>query len=116
MDRKDDFISVRTPLAAEYDAGPLRSGAEVMDSRAYDADRGSSAGNGDVNALELIQAYVGADLDDALGNVTDTNLDIGRFKMDLGSRRLFVQNNFRNTTIAFAGARKDVVVGKGLGD
>src|SRR3546814_20882964 len=56
LDRKDDLISVRTTLAAEYDAGPLRFGAEVMDSRAYDADRGSSAGNGDVNALELIQA------------------------------------------------------------
>src|SRR3546814_13948098 len=76
-----------------------------MDSRAYDADRGSSAGNGDVNALELIQAYVGADLDDALGNGTDTKIDIGRFTMDLGSRRLVGQNNFRNTTNAFAGGR-----------
>src|SRR3546814_10505081 len=103
--RKDDLISLRTTLAAEYDAGPLRFGAEVMDSRAYDADRGSSAGNGDVNALELIQAYVGADLDDALGNGTDTKIDIGRFTMDLGSRRLVGQNNFRNNTNAFAGGR-----------
>src|SRR3546814_5181018 len=32
LDRKDDLISLRTTLAAEYDAGPLRFGAEVMDS------------------------------------------------------------------------------------
>src|SRR3546814_9573207 len=49
--------------------------------------------------------YVGADLDDALGNGTDTKIDIGRFTMDLGSRRLVGQNNFRNTTNAFAGGR-----------
>src|SRR3546814_5482805 len=55
--------------------------------------------------LELIQAYVGADLDDALGNGTDTKIDIGSFTMDLGSRRLVGQNNFRNTTNAFAGGR-----------
>src|SRR3546814_15563330 len=55
--------------------------------------------------LELTQAYVGADLDDELGNGTDTKIDIGRFTMDLGSRRLVGQNNFRNTTNAFAGGR-----------
>src|SRR3546814_580627 len=59
LDRKDDLISLRTTLAAEYDAGPLRLWAEVMDSLAYDADRGSSDGNGEGNARELIQAYVG---------------------------------------------------------
>src|SRR3546814_10270491 len=47
------------PYTTLFRSGPLRFGAEVMDLRAYDADRGSSAGNGDVNALELIQAYVG---------------------------------------------------------
>src|SRR3546814_12564432 len=93
--RKDDLISLRTTLAAEYDAGPLRFGAEVMDSRAYDADRGRSAGNGDVNALELIQASVGADLDDALGNDTETKIDIGWFTLVLGSRRLRSEERLR---------------------
>ena len=105
LDENDDLISLRTSLFAEYDAGPVRIGGELIDSRAYDADAGSPVGTGEVNALELVQAYVGADLGDALGAGSTLALDLGRFTMDLGSRRLVGRNNFRNTTNAFTGAR-----------
>ncbi|HEX8639762.1 MAG TPA: alginate export family protein [Allosphingosinicella sp.] len=105
LDENDDLIELRTTLFAEYDAGPVRFGAELIDARAYDADAGSSVGTGEVNALELAQAYIGADLGDALGEGTSTTVDVGRFLLDLGSRRLVGRNNFGNTTAAFTGAR-----------
>ena len=58
LDRNDDLVTMRFTLAAEYDAGPVRIGGELYDARAYGGDEGSSVGNGDVNALELVQAYI----------------------------------------------------------
>lgn len=107
LDESDDLVTIRSTLFAEYDAGPVRIGAELFDSRAYDADAGSSVGTGEVNAVELVQAYIAADLGDALGEGGTTSLLGGRFTMDLGSRRLVGRNNFRNTTNAFTGLRLD---------
>ncbi|NCP23033.1 MAG: alginate export family protein [Erythrobacter sp.] len=108
LDRNDDLVTMRFTLAAEYDAGPVRIGGELYDARAYGGDEGSSVGNGDVNALELVQAYIGLDVGDGFGMGTQATLTAGRFTMDLGSRRLVGRNNFRNATNAFTGARFDV--------
>ena len=105
LDRKDDIVVLRTNLFAEYDTGPVRVGAELVDARAYDTDAGSSVGTSDVNALELTQAYVGFDFGSAFGKGSDATLDAGRFTMDLGSRRLWARNNYRNTINAFTGFR-----------
>lgn len=107
LDERDSLISLRTSLFAEYDPGPLRFGVELIDSRAYDSDAGGAVGTGEVNALELVQAYVGADLGGMLGAGSTSSLQAGRFTMDLGSRRLVGRNNFRNTTNAFTGVRFD---------
>lgn len=113
LDPNDDLILLRTTLFAEYDTGPVRIGGELIDARAYDADPEGFIGTGEVNALELVQAYVGVDVGEAFGRGTDATLDLGRFTMDLGSRRLVGRNNFRNTTNAFTGARFDW---RGAGD
>lgn len=105
LDRDDDLVTLRFTLAAEYDAGPFAIGAELMDSRAYFGDPGSSVGTGEVNALELVQAYVDVDLGDPLGEGSEAELTAGRFTMDLGSRRLVGRSNFGNTTNAFTGLR-----------
>ena len=107
LDEDDDLVSFRTTIFAEYDTGPIRIGGEVMDSRGYADDLGSGVSANDVNALELIQGYVGLDLNDALGRGSKTTVDVGRFTMDLGSRRLVGRNNFRNATNAFAGIHAD---------
>lgn len=105
LDENDDLVTFRSTLFAEYDTGPIRIGAELIDARAYAADAGSSVGTGEVNALELVQAYVGIDLDEDDGDGSSASVDLGRFTMNLGSRRLVGRNNFRNTTNAFTGAR-----------
>jgi hypothetical protein len=103
LDDSSDAVLLQTDIAAEYDSGPVRVGGEVMDSRAYGGGKGSSLGTSEVNALEMVQAYVGFDLGAALGKGSTLTVDAGRFTMDLGSRRLVARNNFRNTTNAFDG-------------
>ncbi|MFC7497804.1 alginate export family protein [Enterovirga sp. GCM10030262] len=105
LNARDDIVLIRASLFAEYDAGPVRIGGELIDSRAYDTDPGGPVGTGEVNTLEPVQAYIGFDLDDALGKDSRSSLTLGRLTMDLGSRRLIGRNNFRNTTNAFTGAR-----------
>jgi hypothetical protein len=95
--RDDRLLTFRTTIAAEYDTGPVRFGAELWDARGYLEERDSSTGTSEVNALELVQAYVGLDLN------SDTTLDAGRMTLDIGSRRLVSRQNFRNTTNAFTG-------------
>ena len=105
LGKTDDLLSFRTTLFAEYHPGAIRIAAEVTDSRAYLDDAKSAVSANEVNALELVQGYIGADLGSALGSGSTTTIDAGRFTLDLGSRRLAGRNNFRNATNAFAGIR-----------
>ena len=95
----DRVLLLRTALFAEYDAGPVRVGGEVVDARGYFEKRRSSAGTTEINALEPIQAYVATDLSHI------AMAKAGRFVLNLGSRRLIARNNFRNTTNAFTGVQ-----------
>ncbi|MCM8731943.1 alginate export family protein [Hephaestia sp. GCM10023244] len=106
-DRSGDDFLIRTTLAVDYDAGPVRIGGELWDSRAYGLDPNSPIGASDVNAVELVQAYVGLSAGDALGAGSKTRVTGGRFLLDLGSRRFVGINNFGNTTNAFTGVRAD---------
>jgi hypothetical protein len=103
--KRDGFLSLRTTLFAEYDAHPIRIGAELFDSRGYLEKNNSTVGTSEINALELGQAYVAVDLGLRQGNTA--SITAGRFTMDLGSRRLVARNAFRNTINAFTGVRFD---------
>ncbi len=103
----DTMVSLRTELAASYDAGPVRFNAEMWDARAWGQDARSSANTGEVNALELVQANVAVKLS---GKST---LILGRYTLDLGNRRMVARQRFRNTTNAFTGAHLALDGGKG---
>ncbi len=99
----DTMVSLKTTVEAEYDAGPVRFGAELWDARAWGQDLRSSAGTAEVNALELVQAHVKIELGSkATGG--HGMLTAGRFTLDLAGRRLVSRQRFRNTTNAFTGA------------
>lgn len=99
----DTMVSLKTTLEAEYDAGPVRFGAELWDARAWGQDSKSSAGTAEINALELVQAHVKVELGDKAAGGHGM-LTAGRFTLDLGGRRLVSRQRFRNTTNAFTGA------------
>ncbi len=105
--RSDTLLSFRTSLFTEYDAGPVRFGAELFDARAYLEAPGSSITTSEVNVLELVQAYVAGDLGDAFGAGSEAMVRAGRFTMETGSRRLVSRSNYRNSTNAFTGVRFD---------
>lgn len=102
-----DLLNFRTLVTAEYDAGPIAIGGTLQDSRAYWADPGTPLGTSEVNALELLEAYVTADIGEVAGEGTSTELTAGRFVINLGSKRLVGNPGFRNTGNGFTGARLD---------
>lgn len=108
LDARDDLFSLRTTLAATYAADGLRVGAELYDSRAYGGEPGSAIGTGEVNALELVQAYVAINAPEVLGRGTKATLQAGRFTLNLGSRRLVAADDYRNTTNGYTGLRADL--------
>lgn len=107
FDSEDGLVNLRTQVMAQYDAKPLRFVAEVFDSRVWGEDPGTPVTTGEVNALELVQAYVAADLGAALGQGTKASVQAGRFMLNLGSRRLVAADDYRNTTNGYTGLRAD---------
>ncbi len=103
-----DLFNVRSNLFAEYDFGAVRAGGELYDSRAYGAGRRTPMSTNEVNAVELVQAYVALDMSEPLGAETSGAVQAGRFLLNLGSRRLVAADDYRNTTNAYSGARVDV--------
>lgn len=103
----DAMVSLHFVLFAEYDAGPVRIGAEFNDARTYLQNQRSSVSNNEVNTFNLAQVYVGVDLEDALGDGTATTITGGRMTIDFGSRRLLARNQFRNAVNTFTGVQLD---------
>ncbi|HQS70407.1 MAG: alginate export family protein [Novosphingobium sp. 28-62-57] len=94
----DTMVSLRTEIAASYDAGAVRFNAELWDARAWGQDARSSANTREINAFELVQANVQVPL------AGKSILTLGRYTLDLGNRRMVARQRFSNTTNAFTGA------------
>lgn len=102
----DAMWSMRTQIFAEYDAGPVRLGAEVIDARAYFQKDNSTAGTSEINPVELSQAYLAIDLDDISAGSKGA-ITLGRFTMSAGSKRLIDSYGSSNRVSAFTGANLD---------
>lgn len=83
-----NLISVRSTLFAEYDFGAVRVGGELYDSRAFGANQRTPVSTNEVNAAELVQAYVALDLTEPLGRGTSGSIQAGRFLLIRSERRL----------------------------
>jgi hypothetical protein len=104
----DELLNLRTTLMAQYRDGPVRLVGELWDSRVYGDDAGTPVSTGEVNALELVQAFVEAKLPGVLGDGSSATVQAGRFVMNLGSRRLIAADDYRNTTNGYTGVRADL--------
>lgn len=107
FDKADALFNLRTTLMAQYRDGPLRFVAELWDSRVYGDDRGTPVTTGEVNALELVQAFGEVKASGLLGS-SSAAIAAGRFVMNLGSRRLVAADDYRNTTNGYTGLRADL--------
>jgi hypothetical protein len=103
----NEVLVFRTTLFAEYDAGPVRVGGELYDTRAYGALAGAPIGTGEVNAMEMVQAYVAADFAEPFGPDTSASAQLGRMKINFGSRRIVSSGDYPNVTTGYTGLRLD---------
>lgn len=107
-------LFLRTLLQAELRLSPVVIGAELQDSRGY-VFEGTPVNTGTTNPLELLRAYVGLRLKDALSDGDTLSATLGRMTLDLqrvpmppspaerATRRLLARNEFRNTINGFNG-------------
>ena len=114
FDRDDALFNIRSQVLAEYHAEGLRIGAELFDSRVYGADPGTPLSTNEVNALELVQAYVAGDIGEPFGKGSRLSLTAGRMTLNLGSRRLVAADDYRNTTSGYTGLRADLTARGGI--
>lgn len=107
---RESSTQLRTILHATYRAGPLTLGGELYDSRALDGGTPSALTTAEVDAIEPVQAYVA--LDWGTPSRLSGRLTAGRQTVDLRSRRLIANDDYRNTTNGFTGVRLDLANGR----
>ncbi len=95
-------LMVRTLFSVGLQWRPVVVGVELQDSRAY-ATAATPLNTTIVNPLEVLQAHVGLRRGGFFVAGDSTALTLGRFTMDLGSRRLVARSRFRNTISSFTG-------------
>lgn len=102
----DRQLSLRTTLRADWKRGDWRLYGELMDSRAWrDATMPTST---DINVFEPGQAFLVRELRSPFGAELATRVQLGRFAMNPGSRRLVSSGDYSNTWNSYTGLRLDV--------
>lgn len=96
----DQVLSMRTGIFAEARGAAWRVGGELVDMRAYLSDDNTPLDTAFSNPLDILQAYVAFDGENEGRKLS---LLLGRFTLDLGSRRFIARNRYRNTINAFTG-------------
>ncbi len=97
--KNDGVFFVRTVLNAQYRKDGFSAQVEMMDARQGQADRDTRLGNNHVSALDLLQANVAY----SFGANNSSEVRVGRFTQDWGTRTLIARNRFRNTINTFDG-------------
>lgn len=99
----DQILVERLLFGVQANLDPFYVGVEIQDSRSQLDDAGTPLGTDDVNAAELLRAYLGVKRSDVFAVGDQLDLSAGRLTIDVGSRRLVARNKFRNTINAFTG-------------
>jgi len=94
--------ALRTLLAVELGPSAVYGALELEDSRVY-ADDSAPLNTTQVNAVEILSAYVGLHRSELFVPGDAASLRLGRLTLDRGSRRLVARNRFRNTINSFTG-------------
>ncbi len=83
---------------------------EGQDGRTFFNEAGDFTGGASalVNTFDVLQLYVSATLHNLAGTGLRSDLDIGRFTMDMGSSRLLGRNGYENVTNSYEGAHFDI--------
>lgn len=108
FNESDALVNLRSTLMARYTDGPVSVAAELWDSRVYNDNAGTPLTTGEVNAVELVQAFVTFKPTAPFGDGSTLSLQAGRFLLNIGSRRLVAADDYRNTTNGYTGVHADL--------
>jgi hypothetical protein len=100
-------LVVRHLLALTLRGGGWRGVGELIDARAFGEPEDGFISSGIVDPIDLLQAYVGLELEGALAVGDRLDLRLGRQTLDFGGRRLVARNRFRQSVNAFTGLAAD---------
>lgn len=103
----EDQLFNRSTLSVDYTRNEWGATIEGLDGRAFGTRDDSFADTTTVNTLDVLQANASY----AFGN--GHKVTLGRFTMDVGSRRLVACNEYRNTINSFNGVLWDYENEKG---
>ena len=101
----DHILSLRSEFKAQYRLKNIDFTGEMIDSRQYLGSSQTPVNTTIVNTFALVQAYTTIHLKKKEDQKPSLSLDLGRFTMDLGTRRFVARAIFRNTTNSFTGLR-----------
>lgn len=104
----ETLVELRTILQPRYNHGGLTIGADLYDSRAIDPAVDTAATTNEINALEPVQLFAALALGDVKQSPVSAVVTVGRQTVDLRSRRLIANDDYRNTTNGFTGVRVDL--------
>ena len=94
----DQLLALRNLVRADYSRAWGKAVLELHDARTFLDDSGTPLSTSFVNTAGVLQAYLGVSLGE------NSTLNLGRFTLDIGSRRFVERNDFRNTINSFSGA------------
>ena len=97
----EDQVFSRTILRADYSRDQWGATLEGIDARAWGTQDDSFANTTTVNTFDVLEANV------IYKPADGHKVTVGRYTMDIGSRRLSARNKFRNTINSFNGVRWD---------
>jgi hypothetical protein len=100
----DEFLSIQSLLKVEAHSAGFVFGGELLDSRRLAGNDGGGV-PGEIDALEAAQLYAAWRPKDFLLPGAGLDLTLGRFTMDVGSRRLIARANYRSILQSFNGVR-----------
>lgn len=100
----DEMLSVQSLLKIEAHTSDFALGGELLDARRLSGNAGGSV-PAEIDALEPVQLYAAWRPQDFLLPGATLDLTVGRFTMDIGSRRLVARANYRNILQSFDGVR-----------
>lgn len=107
---RDAMLALRGSLLAEWTGGNWKLAGQLMDSRAGLNGDGGVLSSNEVNTFEPVQAYVERRFTGPFGAGSSGSVALGRFTMNLGSRRLIASDDYRNTPNAYTGLRVDLAL------
>ena len=100
----DELLGMQSAFKAEIDVSDFAFVGEIVDARRLIGNDGGGA-PGEVDALEPVQLFAAWRPKDFLMKGASLDLTVGRFTMDVGSRRLVSRSGFRNILSSFDGVR-----------